>query len=72
VITFRDNSDLGLGFFIQVLRDGRPLGRIFRTTGGYRFHVGDEPTLGAAILEDEDLDRLEAKIRKKYEAGLAG
>jgi hypothetical protein len=38
-ITFRDDSDLGLGFFIQVLRDGFRLGRIFHahTTGVYRF-----------------------------------
>lgn len=71
MITFRDASDLGLGEFILVLQDDRPFGRIFRTTGGYQFYAGEEPTLGAADLQDEDLGRLEDKIRRKYEAGRA-
>lgn len=70
-ITFRDATHLGLGVFILVLQDDRPLGRIFRTTGGYRFYSGEEPTLGAVDLEDQDLERLEGKIREKYRAGRA-
>ena len=46
-VTFQDATHLGLGVFIQVLQDGHPLGRIFHTTGGYRFYPGDELTLGA-------------------------
>jgi hypothetical protein len=51
-----------------VLQGGLPLGRIFHTTGGYRFYRGEEPTLGVADLHDEDLERLEGKIRNKYQA----
>jgi hypothetical protein len=65
-ITFQDATHLGLGVFIQVLQDGHPLGRIFHTTGGYRFYPGDELTLGAVDLEDEDLERLKDKILAKY------
>jgi hypothetical protein len=64
-ITFHDATHLGLGVFIQVLQDGHPLGRIFHTTGGYRFYPGDELTLGAVDLEDEDLERLKDKILAK-------
>ena len=71
VITFRDASHLGLGVFIQVLQDGLPLGRIFHTTGGYRFYSGDELLLGAIDLEDENLERLEGKILDKYRPGRA-
>ena len=46
-ITFLDGSSLGLGFFIQALQAGRPIGRIFHTAGVYRFYPGEEPTLGA-------------------------
>jgi hypothetical protein len=65
-ITFHDATHLGLGVFIQVLQDGHLLGRIFQTTGGYRFYPGDELTLGAVDLEDEDLERLKDKILAKY------
>ena len=65
-ITFRDDSNLGLGFFIQVLRDGFRLGRIFHTTGVYRFYAGEDPTLSRAALEDGDLERLKGKILGKY------
>lgn len=68
-ITFHDATHLGLGVFIQVLQDGHPLGRIFHTTGGYRFYPGDELTLGAVDLEDEDLERLEGTIGNKHQAG---
>ena len=68
-ITFHDATHLGLGVFILVLQEDLPLGRIFHTTGGYRFYTGEEPTLGVVDLQDEDLKRLEGKIRNKYQAG---
>jgi hypothetical protein len=67
-ITFRDATHLGPGVFILVLQGGLPLGRIFHTTGGYRFYRGEEPTLGVADLHDEDLERLEGTIRNRYQA----
>jgi hypothetical protein len=65
-ITFRDGSSLGLSFFIQVLQDGRPLGRIFHSADAYRFYPGDEPTLGAVALQSQDLERLKDTIRERY------
>ena len=68
-ITFRDDSNLGLGFFIQVLASGRPVGRVFHVNNVYRFSTDEEGQRGEAELEDEDLDRLEDKIREKYRGG---
>ena len=68
-ITFLDGSSLGLGFFIQVLQAGRPIARIFHTAGVYRFYPGDEPTLGAATLQSQDLDRIKDTIRERYRPG---
>jgi len=68
-ITFRKDSSIGLGSFIQVLRNGRRLGRIFHTASAHRFYTGQEPKLGGADLQDENLDRLKDKIREKYRSG---
>ena len=68
-ITFRDGSSLGLGFFIQMLQDGRPIGRMFHTADVYGFYPGDEATLGAATLQSEDLDQLKDTIRGRYRLG---
>jgi hypothetical protein len=65
--TLRDDRTLGLGSFVQVLRSGFRLGRIFRPTpGGYRFYTGEDPTPSRAAREDADLDRLKEKILEKY------
>ena len=63
-ITFRDDSNLGS--LVQVLRNGRRLGRIVHADGMYRFYVGEEPKLGGADLQDEVLERLKDKIRDTY------
>jgi hypothetical protein len=47
----------------------RPIGRVFHVNNIYRFSPGDEAPRGEAELRDEDLDRLEDKIRTKYQAG---
>jgi hypothetical protein len=65
-ITVRDDSALGLGSFVQVLRNGRRLGRIFHTDGVYRFYMGEESKLGGADLQDEGLERLKDKILTRY------
>jgi hypothetical protein len=65
-ITFRDEGNLGLGSFVQVLRNGRRLGRIFHTAGVYRFYMGEKPKLGGADLQDKVLERLKDKIRDTH------
>lgn len=78
-ITFHKDSTVSLGSFIQVLAGGLPIGRIFHVNNVYRFspgdeaqrgeadlHPGDEPTLGAATLQSQDLDRLKDTIRERY------
>jgi hypothetical protein len=70
-ITFHRDSTVSLGSFIQVLASGRPVGRVFHVNNVYRFSTDEEGQRGEAELEDEDLDRLEDKIREKYRAGRA-
>jgi hypothetical protein len=70
-ITFHKDSTTSLGSFIQVLASGRPVGRVFHVNNVYRFSTDEEGQRGEAELEDEDLDRLEDKIREKYRAGRA-
>jgi hypothetical protein len=70
-ITFHNDSTVSLGSFIQVLASGRPVGRVFHVNNVYRFSTNEEGQRGEAELEDEDLDRLEDKIREKYRAGRA-
>jgi hypothetical protein len=70
-ITFHQDSTVSLGSFIQVLATGRPIGRIFHINNVYRFSTDEEGQRGEAELEDEDLDRLEDKIREKYRPGRA-
>jgi hypothetical protein len=65
-ITFREETTRGLGSFVQVLRNGRRLGRIFHADGVYRFYVGEEPKLGGADLQDTVLERLKDKIRDTH------
>jgi hypothetical protein len=69
-ITFHKDSTVSFGSFIQVAT-GRPIGRVFHVNNVYRFSTGEEGQRGEAELEDEDLDRLEDKIREKYRAGRA-
>jgi hypothetical protein len=71
VITFHKDSTVSLGSFIQVLASGRPVGRVFHVNNVYRFSTGEEGQRGEAELEDDDLDRLEDKIREKYRPGRA-
>jgi hypothetical protein len=68
-ITFHRDNTVSLGSFIQVLASGRPVGRVFHVNNVYRFSTDEEGQRGEAELEDEDLDRLEDKIREKYRAG---
>jgi hypothetical protein len=68
-ITFHRDSTVSLGSFIQVLASGRPVGRVFHVNNVYRFSTDEEGQRGEAELEDEDLDRLEDKIREKYRGG---
>jgi hypothetical protein len=68
-ITFHRDSTVSLGSFIQVLVSGRPVGRVFHVNNVYRFSTDEEGQRGEAELEDEDLDRLEDKIREKYRPG---
>jgi hypothetical protein len=68
-IEFRNESTTGSGSFVRVLRGGRRFGRIFHTAGVHRFYTGEEPKLGGADLQDEDLERLKKKIRSKYGQG---
>jgi hypothetical protein len=70
-ITFHKDSTVSLGSFIQVLASGRPVGRVFHVNNVYRFSTGEEGQRGEAELEDEDLARLEDKIREKYRPGRA-
>ena len=70
-ITFHKDSTVSLGSFIQVLASGRPVGRVFHVNNIYRFSTDEEGQRGEAELEDEDLDRLEDKIREKYRPGRA-
>jgi len=70
-ITFHKDSTTSLGSFIQVLASGRPIGRVFHVNNVYRFSTDEEGQRGEAELEDDDLDRLEDKIREKYRAGRA-
>ena len=70
-ITFHQDSTVSLGSFIQVLASGRPVGRVFHVNNVYRFSTDEEGQRGEAELEDEDLDRLEDKIREKYRPGRA-
>jgi len=67
-ITFTVDSTTGEGTFIRVLRDGRPLGKIFDAVGLYRFYEGDRERLGvSAELQDADLGRLKTSIQSRYE-----
>ena len=68
-ITFHQDSTVSLGSFIQVLASGRPVGRVFHVNNVYRFSTDEEGQRGEAELEDEDLARLEDKIREKYRPG---
>jgi hypothetical protein len=52
-----------------VLASGRPIGRVFHVKNIYRFSPGDEAPRGEADLQDEELERLEDKIRTTYQAG---
>ena len=70
-ITFHKDSTTSLGSFIQVLASGRPVGRVFHVNNVYRFSTDEESQRGEAELEDEDLERLEDKIREKYRPGRA-
>ena len=70
-ITFHKDSTVSLGAFNQVLASGRPIGRIFHVNNVYRFSTDEEGQRGEAELEDEDLARLEDKIREKYRPGRA-
>jgi hypothetical protein len=70
-ITFHKDSTVSLGSFIQVLASGRPVGRVFHVNNIYRFSTDEEGQRGEAELEDEDLARLEDKIREKYRPGRA-
>ena len=70
-ITFHKDSTVSLGSFIQVLASGRPVGRVFHVNNVYRFSTDEEGQRGEAELEDEDLDRLEDRIREKYRTGRA-
>jgi hypothetical protein len=70
-ITFHKDSTVSLGSFIHVLARGHPIGRIFHVNNVYRFSTGEEGQRGEAELEDEDLARLEDKIREKYRPGRA-
>ena len=70
-ITFHNDSTVSLGSFIQVLASGRPVGRVFHVNNVYRFSTDEEGQRGEAELEDDDLDRLEDKIREKYRPGRA-
>ena len=70
-ITFHQDSTVSLGSFIQVLASGRPVGRVFHVNNVYRFSTDEEGQRGEAELEDEDLDRLEDRIREKYRTGRA-
>jgi hypothetical protein len=70
-ITFHKDSTVSLGSFILVLAGGHPVGRVFHVNNVYRFSTGEDGQRGEAELEDEDLDRLEDKIREKYRAGRA-
>jgi len=65
-ITFRDDSTLGQGSFIRVLRSGLCFGVIFHTAGAYRFYLGDDEKLGGPDLQGEDLDQLKAAIQSRY------
>jgi hypothetical protein len=68
-IAFRDDSSLGHGSFIRVLRGGRNFGVIFHTVGVYRFYTGNEAKLGGADLEEPDLEQLKTKVRDRYGRG---
>jgi hypothetical protein len=70
-ITFHKDSTVSLASFIHVLARGHPIGRIFHVNNVYRFSTGEEGQRGEAELEDEDLARLEDKIREKYRPGRA-
>ena len=68
-ITIKVDSTTGEGTFIRVLRDGRPFGKILDAVGQglYRFYEGDHEKLGAAELQDADLERLKTAIRSRYD-----
>jgi hypothetical protein len=51
-----------------VLAGRHPIGRIFPVNNIYRFSPGDEPSRVDADMQDEDLERLEVRIRTKYQA----
>jgi hypothetical protein len=65
-ITFRDDSTLGHGSFIRVLRSGLRFGVIFHTADVYRFYVGDDEKLGGPDLQHENLDGLKTAIKSRY------
>ena len=64
--TFHNDHSPILGSFIQVLANGRPIGRVFHINNVYRFAPGDEPQRGDAELQDEDFERLKDKILARY------
>lgn len=68
-ITFHPDSTVSLGSFIQVLANGRAIGRVFHVNNVYRFSAGEEAQRGEADLLDEDLERLTDKIRDRYQGG---
>jgi hypothetical protein len=65
-ITFRDDSSLGRGSFIRVLRGDRNFGFIQQTSGTHRFYVGDGKKLGGPDFEGADLEQLKAGIEQTY------
>ncbi|HEV8581361.1 MAG TPA: hypothetical protein VGX68_20025 [Thermoanaerobaculia bacterium] len=65
-ITFQQDSTLGEGTFIRVLRGGRPFGKIYSSTGVHQFYEGDHAKLGGPDLRDPDLEQLKAKIESRY------
>lgn len=65
-ITFRQDSTLGEGSFIRVLRSGQQFGKIFNFADVHRFYKGDHQKLGGADLQDPDLEQLKAAIKSKY------
>jgi len=71
-ITFREDSTLGQGSFVRVLRGGRRLGKIFHAAGAYRFYRGEQEKLGGPDLQDRNLARLKDKIWSEYGRGQAG
>ena len=57
-ITFREDSALGEGDFIQVSRAGLPFGKIYHADGFYRFYDSDHATRRGLRLEARNLEAL--------------